>query len=240
MEPDVLAWVRPAYGVRQGKYSGLQVMLFGLAALVFIAGAAVSLLALRTNHAAAVQIHTFSAKHPGAVSDGTAPPTETKPAPAAASTYTVPTDQPKQLLIPKIGVNALIKKLGVTAAGDLQAPTSIYDAGWYKDSAKPGSDAANGAMLIDGHIHGPTLPGVFAKLAKLTPGDKITVVRGDGKSFTYAVVKIQNYDAKTLDMGMTLTSIQPGKPGLNLITCGGSYDKLGHYDQRTVVFAVQV
>jgi hypothetical protein len=59
--------------------------------------------------------------------------------------------------------------------------------------------------------------------------------------FTYEVRKVQNYDADKLDMGITLNSIEPGKAGLNLITCGGKFNKATQqYEQRTVVFAVQI
>lgn len=226
--------------LRLSSYSRPQLALFGLAGLIFVVGVAASFMTFRTNHAVVAQVHALSAKTTtGNQTNDQAPPSETKPS-TTARNYAVAPTLPKMLTIPKLKVNARVVQLNVTKTGDLQAPTNIYDTGWYKASAKPGDGPGSGAMLIDGHVHGPTLPGVFMNIKKLVAGDTITITRGDGQKFNYVVIKTQNYDANTIDMGMVLTSIQPGKAGLNLMTCGGPYDQQsGHYTQRTVVFAVQ-
>jgi sortase (surface protein transpeptidase) len=168
-------------------------------------------------------------------------PNETKPSGGSVSNYQVAPNLPKYLKIPKLGTNARVKPLGITSNGALQTPNNIYDTGWYDASARPGDPGSVGAILIDGHVRGPTLSGVFNEIKQLRPGDTMQIVRGDNQVFNYKVVKVQNYDASSIDMGELLASVQPGEPGLNLITCGGSFNRSSwEYTQRTVVFAVQL
>jgi sortase (surface protein transpeptidase) len=210
-----------------------------MAAVVFLVGIFVSIITLQTNHSAKAQVAALSKKAANSTSSSSVP-NESKPSSGSVAAYQVAPDLPKYLVIPKLGVDARVRPLGVTSSNELQAPTNIYDTGWYNASAKPGDPGSNGAILIDGHVHGPTLPGVFVGIKTLQPGDTIQIVRGDNAVFTYIVKKVQNYDATTLNIGLGLGSIQPGEPGLNLMTCGGPFDRTsGEYTQRTIVFAVQ-
>jgi LPXTG-site transpeptidase (sortase) family protein len=168
-----------------------------------------------------------------------APPSEEKPS-APISSYIVAPNLPAIVKIPKLNVEARIKPVGVNASNKLIAPNNIYDTGWYNASAKPGDSGASGAMVLEGHVHGPTLPGIFNNLKKLTSGDLVTVKRGDGTILTYKVVKQKNVETDKFDMADALSSVQPGIHGLNLITCSGNYDKSGHYDQRLIVYTVLV
>ncbi len=235
----------PAIKSGPRKHSPMQIALITMSVTIFMIGVFVSLITLQTNHSAKAQVAALAQKadqNSATDSNAVVVPSETKPSTStvASTSYHVAPDMPKTLKIAKLNVDARIKPLGVTNNNELQAPTNIYDTGWYNASAKPGQPGSNGAMVIDGHVHGPTLPGVFVDIKKLVPGDTLQVIRGDNTSFTYVVKKVQNYDANTFDMGMLLTSIQPGEPGLNLITCGGPYDRnSGEYTQRTVVFTVQ-
>lgn len=219
--------------------------IMAMAVFVFATGLAVSISTIQTNHSAKAQVSAISRKaedgSDASSGSSSTPPSEVKPTPQAITTYAVAPDLPRYIDIGKLKVHARIKPMTVLRDGSLQAPSSIYDAGWYNASAKPGDSAGNGAMLLDGHVLGATYPAVFSKIKTLVSGDQISVSRGDGQVLTYQVVKVQNYDASSLDVGMLLTSIQPGRPGLNLITCGGKYlPKQQTFDQRTVVFAVQI
>lgn len=163
-------------------------------------------------------------------------PSETQ-APDPAS-YKTTADRPRIITIDKINVHARVLRLGIKANNQLAAPSNIFDAGWYDESSKPGQA---GAMVIDGHVSGPTKRGVFYDLKKLVAGDKITVERGDGKIFTYKVIKSVIYAADKVDMASVLTPVTPGKPGLNLITCSGEIDaSRNHYKDRTVVYTEQI
>lgn len=216
---------------RHRSYS--QTALMAMAVVIFIVGIFVSVMTIKTNSDAKAQVSALS-QH-----DDNAPPDETKPTSSSISSYQVAPELPKFIKIPSLSVNGRVKSLDVTKDNALQAPRNIYDAGWYSASAKPGDSGSNGAILIDGHVHGPTKPGIFSSIKNLKSNDIVTIQRGDDKVFNYKVVKVQNYDSKTLDMGIALASIQPGVPGLNLITCGGKFNQsTGQYEQRTIVFTV--
>ncbi|HEX7633018.1 MAG TPA: sortase [Candidatus Saccharimonadales bacterium] len=220
------------------KRGKLQFAMLALACLVIGFGVFATVQTLQTNQNAKTQVTALvkTAETKSNTPDPTVPD-ESKP---QTANYRVAANLPKYIKIPNLNVDARIVGLGVTTSNELKTPTNIYDTGWYNASAKPGDPATAGAMLIDGHVHGPTLPGVFVGLVKLKPGDTIQIVRGDDKVFNYSVVTVQNYDTAKLDMSSALKSVQPGTPGLNLITCGGSYDKTsGEYRQRTLVSAVQ-
>ena len=212
-----------------------------MAAFVFMFGVGVSLQAFLANKDVSEQVQAMSSGKDtdDSGTSGSDKPDESPLPGNAVANYKVAPELPRKITIPKIKVSARVRALGVSADNQLLAPKSIYDAGWYTSSAKPGVDA--GAVLIDGHVHGPTRPGIFVNLKKLVQGDLIEIERGDGKVVQYKVEKTQSLPTDTINMGELLTSVRPGKQGLNLITCGGKYDtKTGHYESRDMVFAVQI
>ncbi len=221
---------------RKTKKSKTTLMLFAMALTLFLFGVSVAILGLRTNQNVAAQVNKKATNSNSTVTTGETPPAEAKPSKSSYGAYYVSPDLPRFLRVPQLSVDARVRRLGVDAKNQLQAPNNIYDAGWYEGSSKPG-DAA-GAVLIDGHVHGSTQPGVFYDLKKLIAGDKIQIERGDGKIYNFKVVKSQAYNADKVDMAAALVSIVPGKLGLNLMTCTGQV-KGTDYQQRLIVFAVQ-
>ena len=154
------------------------------------------------------------------------------------SNYQVPADMPRMLEIPKLVVSAKIIPVGVDAANTLAAPSNINDTGWYKASSKP--DDATGAMLIDGHVSGPTKKGVFYSLKTLKAGDEILIQKGNLDKSTFVVKHVETVKVNQVDMVKMMRSIDESKLGLNLITCGGRFDpSTNQYESRTLVFAVK-
>lgn len=207
-----------------------------MALALFVGGGWIAVMQLQTNKHVAAQVKSSSgtAGQQGDNESDTEPPSETKP---SLDSYAVSPTQPRILTISKLSVKARVLSLGVKPNNELQTPNNIYDTGWYQNSAKPGDEG--GAILIDGHVHGPTIPGVFANLKTLAAGDTIQLERGDGKVYNFKVVTSKAYPTDKLDMAAALTSVNPGKLGLNLITCTGPFDAgSSQYEQRLVVFAV--
>lgn len=233
------ARVAPRKGTRRAplKRSRVRGMaLTSLASVLFIFGIGVGVNQMLTDHKVKVQVQTLAATTTTELDNAdSGVPVETKPK-TGLNNYFVAPELPRIIRITNLKVEARIIPLGVTANNELKAPSSIFDAGWYQGSARPGE---TGAVLINGHVHGPTQPGVFVGLKKLRSGDKISIERGDGKVLTYHVVKSQSYSKDNVDMGAAFSSAEPGKPGLNLMTCDGAYDAQGHYANRLIVFAVQ-
>lgn len=180
-------------------------------------------------------VHTLVPAAPSAAMKATA----VKRTVAQKAAYTVPPSHPRELVIPKLNVDAIILPMGTTK-GILNAPTSAWDVGWYNRSALPGS--GQGALLIDGHVNDAlNTPGIFYHLNQLSNGDTIKLQRGDGAWFTYIVNKVQDVPLDKVDMASMLQSDEVGKEGLNLITCGGWYDAAQKtYDHRILVYAVRL
>ena len=162
--------------------------------------------------------------------------------------YNVPPTHPRYLSIPKLGINnARIKQIGLLKnTNQLDAPVSIFDAGWYTGSVKPGN--GSGAVLIDGHNGGPNYDGIFKKLNQLSVGDQIIIERGDGQKFTYEVrdnrdmlVDEINDANNPYGMSTILNSHDTSKEGLNIITCVGDWLQSDQtYNKRTMLRAVRI
>lgn len=141
-------------------------------------------------------------------------------------------NDPKFIQLPTIQAEGFIQKVGVDQHDEVAVPNNIHMAGWFKDSMVPGE---TGLSIIDGHIDGRTMSGIFQHLIKLKPGDEYTIEMGNGNLKHYKVRKVITVDvSKAAD---ALFSQDPRvKSQLNLITCGGSFDKKTRkYSQRIIV-----
>lgn len=162
---------------------------------------------------------------------------ETPPSQQSIEDYRVAPDMPRLITIPSIGVKARIRRMGVDKNGAVMAPASVFDAGWYDGSAKPGE---NGAAFIDGHVSGYASKGIFGNLKKLSNGDSIQVVMGNGNVVTYKVTNKRTYPKDSVDMNQVLNVDGSAKSGLNIMTCAGKFDaKSNSFLDRLVIFAVR-
>lgn len=168
------------------------------------------------------------------------PPQTEPPTAEARANHKVPPQNPKHLIIPKLSINTNVQAMGITTQGAIDAPKTAWDVGWYQNSTLPGG--GSGAALIDGHVNDAfNTPGVFSGLPNLSEGDDVIIIRGDDSKLTYKVVDMISQPLGTIDMKKVLRSADPSKEGLNLITCGGRYDKVTQtYSDRIVVFTIRV
>lgn len=165
-------------------------------------------------------------------------PSSLKPTQKSVDEYSVDPDLPRYVAIPaiKLGKTKVVQ-LGLSKNNQIVSPGNIFEAGWYSQSSKPGQD---GAMFIFGHASSWEAEGAFYSLDKLEQGDTIIVTRGDNEQFTYKVVSSKVYPADKVDMDAVLSPVQPGKQGLNLMTCAGQIIKgTSDFSQRLVVFTVR-
>ena len=166
----------------------------------------------------------------------------TLPAPTATlaaqprSASPPPAARPVSLTIPLIGVKTQLVKLGLTADGALQVPSSTTVAGWYTGAPRPGDI---GSAVIVGHVDSLTGPGVFYRLSELRSGNRIFVLRADGTTVAFRVTAVQDYQK---DHFPTQDVYGPTPDAeLRLITCGGDFDAAtGHYLSNVVVYATEV
>lgn len=216
------------------------VLVATMASVVFVSGIYASWHTWRTNKEVVAQVQSAQIDTeigpPGVLTDNEMPD-EADVTDSAYDQYHVAQSLPRYITIESIGVQGRVRRMGLTKDGAVQTPSSIYDAGWYESSAKPGEP--NGATLIDGHVYGPTKPAIFSKLRDIKMGDVIDIERGDGLHVKYEVVASDIYDRRDTDMSKALRSYDTTKPGLNIITCHGKYDRTAQtYAQRLVVYAV--
>ncbi|HET9061603.1 MAG TPA: class F sortase [Acidimicrobiales bacterium] len=107
---------------------------------------------------------------------------------------------------------------------------------WYDQGPTPGE---GGSAVILGHVDsaiGAGHLGVFFKLGKLGPGDRVDVALADG-SVTHWVV---TSDLLYADQAFPDAYIyaRSGPPTLRLVTCGGSFNWRAHeYTSAVVVTA---
>lgn len=144
--------------------------------------------------------------------------------------------RPTGLDIPAIGVRTKLIRLGLTAAGTLQVPSSTSVAGWYTGSPRPG---ATGAAVIAGHIDSYLGPGVFFRLRELKPGQLVYVRRHHARLAVFRVTAVRTY-LKTRFPTAAVYGPVPNAQ-LRLITCGGTFDSAtGHYLSNVIVFATLI
>lgn len=138
---------------------------------------------------------------------------------------------PTGLRIEQAGVDAAVEALTV-ADGQMPDPTGPWVVAWYDNLGRLG---AGGNVVMAGHVdYWNVGPSVFYGISALQPGDAIEVLGGDGQAYRYAVDRVEQFDAATIDMDAVVGPT--GSDTLTLITCGGAFDyATGEYLQRTAV-----
>lgn len=166
------------------------------------------------------------------VTHSTETPSETMPTEACAA-YTVPDLRPKRITLPSLNVEGCIEQVGIDQHGAVAVPTNIHVAGWYTGSATPGN---TGLSIIDGHINGNyTSDGIFQHLDTLKPEDTFSITRGDDMVLQYEVVSVTSIPIDEASKEL-FTQKDDISSQLNLITCGGRWNKdIQQFDHRIVV-----
>lgn len=181
--------------------------------------------------------------------DADAPPTaaaqdpaRVPPPPSAASTDPPTADansnpSPVGLTIPAIKVASSVIRLGLNKDKTVEVPKDPDDAGWYRKGPIPGQ---NGSSVILGHVDSKTGPAVFYRLKNLDPGDQIAVELSDDTVAHYRVARVARYANRDFPAEKVYAG-SPDIPALNLVTCGGKYDRdAGGYQSNVVVYAKYV
>lgn len=159
-----------------------------------------------------------------------APPNKTRSIAAEAVEETAP---PAFLLIPSIGVNAIVEQAGLTSERRMENPTTWDNVAWYRYGPSPGED---GSAVLAGHLDSDTGTAVFWDLHRLRPGDEVKIIDTRGRVHVFAVTGSETYPAAEVPMEELFA--MDGEPRIALVTCDGSWNESTGYDERTVVFAV--
>jgi hypothetical protein len=140
---------------------------------------------------------------------------------------------PVGLAIEPAGIDAAIENLRVVD-GAMQDPSGPWVVAWYENLGALGKI---GNVVMAGHIdYWNVGPAVFYNLSTLEPGNEIVVTGDDGKTYSFAVEWVRQYDSASIPLDEVTGPT--AEQSLTLITCGGAFDYTnGHYLQRTVVRA---
>lgn len=187
---------------------------------------------------APVAIQTPPSPTPTVPAPATPPPdVAPEPPPDAPTAQETAVSAPVRIRIPRIAVDAAIKRMALATDGSMEVPKRPADTGWYGLGPRPGE---SGSAVIAGHVswlYGATA--VFADLRRLQPGDVITVLDDKGGVVSFIVRESRVYDAAA--DATEIFSSSDGKSHLNLVTCEGEWDKsVKQYTERLVVFADRV
>ncbi|MBI3984322.1 MAG: class F sortase [Candidatus Levybacteria bacterium] len=142
---------------------------------------------------------------------------------------------PQTLIIKSLSVNAVVEQVGMDSEGKMDIPSQVQNVAWYNLGYKPG---AKGPAVFAGHLDTKTGdPAVFYNIANLNSGDTISVIDENGKKLTFEVERVASYEYNKFPLQEVFADASAKR--LNLITCGGDWDKLSkNYSNRTVVYSV--
>jgi sortase (surface protein transpeptidase) len=185
-----------------------------------------------------------AAPAPPAATEAPAPaPSEAQPRPLFPPG--VPGDVVVRLVIPSIGVNAGIERVGVDAGGTMEAPDDgVRAVGWYNEWATPG--AGGGNTVFSAHETWNLQRAPFYALNQLAVGDTLTVVMRSGAEYRYVVANNRRYLADAMPLGQIIwPSARPeAEEWATFITCGGRYVRTANgyfeYLERDVIVARRV
>ena len=156
-------------------------------------------------------------------------PEEKKP---KDSDYNVPANQPRRISLPTIDTEGLIQKVGINSNNAISVPSNIHFGGWYVESVTPGE---LGLSIIDGHVSGKYQDGIFKNLKDVKTGDTFSIEFGDLSRRNFEVVEVRTLP-EAESAAFLLTKRDDIEQQLNLITCGGEFNKDKQtYNDRVVV-----
>lgn len=127
---------------------------------------------------------------------------------------------PVELRIPALGLRVAVPGLGLNADRTVQVPADPALPGWFRLGPAPGQV---GSAVILGHVDSARGPAVFHRLRLLRPGDRIQVLRADRAVAEFAVLRVVTY--LKADFPARRIYGAQGYSALNLVTCGGLFDR---------------
>jgi sortase (surface protein transpeptidase) len=129
-------------------------------------------------------------------------------------------------------VDAPVEVVGLDPDGAMGAPRRFESVGWYGLGPIPGEE---GAAVMGGHVDSKDGPAVFWSLKDLRPGDEVAVDLSDGRTVVFAVEGSGWYTPSEAPLQSIFA--RDGTPRLNLVTCGGVFDRRNRaYTHRLVIY----
>ncbi len=145
---------------------------------------------------------------------------------------------PVSVTVPSLNIDMPVLAMGLLPDKEMEIPTRINDAGWYKYGAAPNSP--EGAVVIAAHVDMPGQGiGPFAALREAQVGAEAAVTDEDGVTHTYRVTSVERIPKAEVPLDQLFADSGPNV--LKLVTCGGSFDRnAGSYSDNYIVTAEKV
>ena len=139
--------------------------------------------------------------------------------------------RPARVRIPAIQVSSDVTSLGLNKDETVEVPRDPATVGWYSLGPTPGQP---GSSVMLGHRDSKQGPAVFYRLRNLKPTDRVAVRLSDRATAHFEVTRVATYANEDFPAQKVYDSKTP-RPVLNLVTCGGDYDRAGGGYQSNVV-----
>lgn len=166
------------------------------------------------------------------ITSSSAEPNESKLSKNVMDSYTVPKDMPRTIIVPKQNISGIIQNVGIDSSNTIIVPSNIHFAGWYTGSSKPGD---KGLSIVNGHVSGRSTKGIFSELEKIKKDDYIFIEFGDLSTRTFRVFDVVEVDEVDASFELFKQATEVSNQ-LNLITCGGIYDREKQtYSRRIII-----
>lgn len=148
----------------------------------------------------------------------------------------LPESAPVRVRIPAIGIDTRLVGLGLAEGGAMEVPADPGDTGWYTRGPTPG---ALGPAVLAAHVTWNRVPAAFFRLGELGAGDRVEVLRADGRLAVFEVRRVASFAKSRFPRRQVFGPTDHA--ALRLITCAGRYDvDRAAYDDNLVVFATLV
>jgi hypothetical protein len=142
--------------------------------------------------------------------------------------------RPVRVVLGSVGIDAVVRPVGVTRDAQMQLPRDPRVMGWYEFGPAPAS--GTGSVVLAGHLDSHRFGvGPLVRLRDVVVGDPIEVLSSDRVTSTYRVVRVERYDQQALPADIFSRT---GPERLRIITCAGAYDPETGYEENLVVTAV--
>jgi hypothetical protein len=142
--------------------------------------------------------------------------------------------RPVRVALGSIGINAVVRPVGVAGDAQMQLPPDPRVIGWYEFGPAPAS--GTGSVVLAGHLDSRRFGvGPLVRLRDVEVGDPVEVLSSDGVTSTYRVVRVERFDQQALPAEIFART---GPERLRVVTCGGAYDPETGYEKNLVVTAV--
>ncbi|MFH0520737.1 class F sortase [Streptomyces sp. M41] len=151
-----------------------------------------------------------------------------------AAARPLPYSMPQRVRIPGIQVDAPMIPVGLDVDGWIGAPPPEDPnlAGWFTGSVTPGE---KGTAVVVGHVDNAQGPAVFYGLGSLKQGNRVEIVRQDGKTAVFEIYGVEVFEKNDFPGDRVYAS--KGNAELRVITCGGGFSQQNGYDGNVVAFA---